>query len=151
MTVTRLATRLIQAARNKSLYEFVAINLLTTCYVQTISDLLEQLVATLLASSTLLESDNNSFQTCQQLGTSSANGTSCETFTRVQEETRVPGETRGVQLEAHPFDNYVTHTFWSWSLALISKLRKVIGSRFMRARRPGQMTSLSKGCILACM
>jgi hypothetical protein len=40
----------------------------------------------------------------------------------------------------HPFDNYVTHTFWSWSLALISKLRKVIGSRFMRARLPGQMT-----------
>jgi hypothetical protein len=21
----------------------------------------------------------------------------------------------------HPYDNYVTHTFWSWSLALISK------------------------------
>ena len=40
----------------------------------------------------------------------------------------------------HPFDNYVTHTFWSWSLALISKLRNVIGSRFMRARLPGQMT-----------
>ena len=40
----------------------------------------------------------------------------------------------------HPFDNYVTHTFWSWSLALISKLRKVIYSRFMRARLPGQMT-----------
>ena len=40
----------------------------------------------------------------------------------------------------HPFDNYVTHTFWSWSLALISKLRKVIGSRFTRARLPGQMT-----------
>jgi hypothetical protein len=36
----------------------------------------------------------------------------------------------------HPFDNYVTHTFWSWSLALISKLRKVIGSQFMRARLP---------------
>jgi hypothetical protein len=41
----------------------------------------------------------------------------------------------------HPFDNYVTHTFWSWSLALISKLRNVIGSRFfMRARLPGQMS-----------
>ena len=26
------------------------------------------------------------------------------------------------------FEYYVTHTFWSWSLALISKLRKVIGS-----------------------
>jgi hypothetical protein len=46
----------------------------------------------------------------------------------------------------HPFDDYVTHTFWSWSLALISKLRKVIGSRFTRARLAGQMTSLSKGC-----
>jgi hypothetical protein len=51
----------------------VAINLLTTCYVQTISDLLEQLVASLLASSTLLQDDSNLFQTCQQLGTSSAN------------------------------------------------------------------------------
>ena len=40
----------------------------------------------------------------------------------------------------HPFDNYVTHTFWSLSLGLISKLRKVSGSRFMRARLPGQMT-----------
>jgi hypothetical protein len=40
----------------------------------------------------------------------------------------------------HPFDDYVTHTFWSRSLALISKLRKVIGSQFMRARLPGQMT-----------
>jgi hypothetical protein len=48
----------------------------TTCYVQMISDLLEQLVASLLASSTLLQDDNNLFQTCQQLGTSSAN-TSC--------------------------------------------------------------------------
>jgi uncharacterized membrane protein YqaE (UPF0057 family) len=44
--------------------------------VQTISDLLEQLVASLLASSTLLQDDNNLFQTCQQLGTSNAN-TSC--------------------------------------------------------------------------
>jgi hypothetical protein len=41
-----------------------------------ISDLLEQLVATLLVSSTVLQDDNNLFQTCQQLGTSSAN-TSC--------------------------------------------------------------------------
>jgi hypothetical protein len=37
---------------------------------------LEQLVASLLASSTLLQDDSNLFQTCQQLGTSSAN-TSC--------------------------------------------------------------------------
>ena len=49
-------------------------------------------------------------------------------------------------------DNYVTHTFWSnfkfrggctfcsWSLALISKSRKVIGSQFMKARLPGKMT-----------
>jgi uncharacterized protein YaaN involved in tellurite resistance len=44
--------------------------------LQTISDLLEQLVASLLASSTSLQDDNNLFQTCQQLGTSSAN-TSC--------------------------------------------------------------------------
>jgi hypothetical protein len=36
--------------------------------MQTISDLLEQLVASLLASSTLLQDDNNLFQTCQQLG-----------------------------------------------------------------------------------
>jgi hypothetical protein len=56
-----------------SCYELVVMNLLTTCYVQTISELLEQLVASLLASSTLLQDDNNLFQTCQQLGTSSAN------------------------------------------------------------------------------
>jgi hypothetical protein len=42
--------------------------------LQTISDLLERLVANLLASSTLSQDDNNLFQTCQQLGT---------TFTRV--------------------------------------------------------------------
>ena len=47
--------------------------MITTCYVQTISDLLEQLVASLLASSTLLQDDNNLFQNCQSLGTSSAN------------------------------------------------------------------------------
>ncbi len=40
--------------------------------MQTISDLLEQLVASLLTSSTLLQDDNNLFKTCQQLGTSSA-------------------------------------------------------------------------------
>jgi hypothetical protein len=45
------------------------------------------------------------------------------------------------EFSIYPFDNYVTHTFWYWSLALISKLRKVIGSRFMRARLPGQMIS----------
>jgi hypothetical protein len=44
--------------------------------MQTISDLLEQLVASLLASSTLLQDDNNLFQTCQQLGISNVN-TSC--------------------------------------------------------------------------
>ena len=37
--------------------------MITTCYVQTISDLLEQLVASLLPSSTLLQDDNNLFQT----------------------------------------------------------------------------------------
>ena len=72
MTVTDLLqvvpTRLIQAVRSNKL--------LTTCYVKTISDLLEQLDVSLLASSTLLQDDNNLFQTCQQLGTSSAN-TSC--------------------------------------------------------------------------
>ena len=42
-----------------------------------------------------------------------------------------PPKTNVVFLDAiiHPFDNYVPHTFWSWNLALISKLRKVIGSR----------------------
>jgi hypothetical protein len=67
-------TRLIQVVRNKlSCYELVFINLLradirlvgTTCY------------KSLLASSNLFIQDyNNLFQTCQQLGTSSAN-TSC--------------------------------------------------------------------------
>ena len=50
-----------------SCYELVVINLLTTCYVQTVSDVLEQVVARLLA---LLQNDNNLFQTCQRLGTS---------------------------------------------------------------------------------
>jgi hypothetical protein len=38
-------------------------NLLTSCYVQTICDVLEQLVESLLVSSTLLEDDNNLIQT----------------------------------------------------------------------------------------
>jgi hypothetical protein len=57
MTVTDLRqvvpTGLIQAVFVTSCYELVVINLLTTCYVQTISDLLDQLVASLSASSTL--------------------------------------------------------------------------------------------------
>jgi hypothetical protein len=71
-----------------SCYELVVINLSTTCYVQTISDLLEQLVASLLASSALLQDDNNLFQPCQQLGTSSVKTsllTNCEIFTRVKD------------------------------------------------------------------
>jgi hypothetical protein len=57
--------------------------------MQTISDLLQQLVASLLASSILtilLQDDNNLFQTCQQLGTSSAKThlvDKLEIFTRV--------------------------------------------------------------------
>ena len=42
----------------------------------------EQLVANLLASSTLLQDDNNLFKTCQLLETSSA--TSCEIFTCIR-------------------------------------------------------------------
>jgi hypothetical protein len=42
--------------------------LLTTCYLQTILGWLEQLVASLLALQ-----DDNLFQTCQQLGTRDAN------------------------------------------------------------------------------
>ena len=77
MTVTDLLqvvpTKLKQAVRNKLLYEVVPINLLTPCYVQTISDFVGQLVASLLASSTLFQDDNNLFQTCPQFATSSAN------------------------------------------------------------------------------
>ena len=82
MTVTDLLqvvpTRLIQAVRNKLLRAccHLLVNNLLRTVLQTISELLEQLVASLLASSTLLQDDNNLFQTCQQLGTSSAN-TSC--------------------------------------------------------------------------
>ena len=58
MTVTDLLhvvpTRLLRDVR-----ACVVTHLLTTCSVQTISDLLEQLVASLLASSTLLQDDNN--------------------------------------------------------------------------------------------
>jgi hypothetical protein len=66
-----------------SCYELVVIDLLTTCYVQTISDFCwnNLLIASLLASSTLLQDDNNLFQTYQQLGTSSAN-TSCRQAVR---------------------------------------------------------------------
>jgi hypothetical protein len=69
MTVTDLlqvvSTRLIQAVRNK---------LLRACRHQLVNNLLRadyiRLVASLLASSILLQDDNNLFQTCQQLGTS---------------------------------------------------------------------------------
>ena len=66
---------------NKLRYELVVINLLTTCYLQMTSDLLEQLVESLLASSTLLQDDTNLFQTYQQLGTSIVN-TSCSEAVR---------------------------------------------------------------------
>ena len=56
-------TRLIQAVG----HELVVINLLPTCYVQTISNLLEQLVASLLGSSILLQDYDNMYQICQQL------------------------------------------------------------------------------------
>jgi hypothetical protein len=71
-----VSTRLIQVVRNK---------LLRACCHQLVNNLLRadeyirlvgQLVASLLASSTSLQDDNNLFQTYQQLGTSSAN-TSC--------------------------------------------------------------------------
>ncbi len=79
MTVTDLPqvvpTRLIQAVRNK---------VLQACCHQLVNNLLRAddirllgtLVASLLASSTMLQDDNNLFQTCQQLETSSPN-TSC--------------------------------------------------------------------------
>jgi hypothetical protein len=63
-------TRLIQAVSSQ-----VATSLLS------ISGLLE-LVASLLTPSTLLQDDNNLFQTCQQLGTSVLLK-SCKIFTRV--------------------------------------------------------------------
>jgi hypothetical protein len=63
--VKRLMT--VADVSGTSCYELVVINLLTTCYVQTVSDVLEQVVARLLA---LLQNDNNLFQTCQRLGTS---------------------------------------------------------------------------------
>ena len=47
----------------------------------------------------------------------------------------------------HPLNNYITHTFWPWSLAHISNLCKVIGSWFMRARLPGKFHNYRKGCI----
>ena len=66
MTVTGLlqvvSTRLMQAvSRHRLLYELVVIDLLTCYEAQTISEILEQLVASLLASSTLLLDDNNLF------------------------------------------------------------------------------------------
>jgi hypothetical protein len=70
--VTRLmtVTDLLQVVPTRlfvtSCYKLVITNLVT-CYVQTISDLLEQLVASLLTSSTLLQDDNNLFQTCYKM------------------------------------------------------------------------------------
>ena len=83
-----LVTRLMRPTHSQevghSLIQAVSKKLLRAyCYLlvvnfnkQTMSKLLEQLVASLLASSTLLQDDNNLLQTCQQLATSSAN-TSC--------------------------------------------------------------------------
>jgi hypothetical protein len=54
--------------------------------MQTISDLLEQLVASLLAPSTLLQDDNNLFQTCNNWETKQCEHillTSWEIFARV--------------------------------------------------------------------
>ena len=47
------------AVRSKSCYNLVSINLLTTCWVQSGNRLLEQLVISLLKSSTLLQVVNN--------------------------------------------------------------------------------------------
>jgi hypothetical protein len=62
----------------------------------------------------------------------------------VTSHQQVESRVESMATKIHPFDNYVTNMFWSWIL-IISKLRKVIGLRFMRARLPGQMTQLSKG------
>ena len=72
-------TQLIQAVRNKLLQaccrQFVN-NLLRANDISL--GLLEQLDASLLTSSTLLEDDNNLFQICQHLGTNSANTSCCQ-------------------------------------------------------------------------
>jgi hypothetical protein len=72
MTATDLLqvvpTSLIQAVRNKLLrvccHQLVTCRRCQTCW--------NKFAASLLASSTLLQDDDNLFQTCQQLGTSSA-------------------------------------------------------------------------------
>jgi hypothetical protein len=80
MTVTDLLqvvpTRLIQAVCNKLLYELVVINLLINNLLRA-DDI--RLVGTTccepvgLVNLVTIQDDNNLFQTCQQLGTSSAN------------------------------------------------------------------------------
>jgi hypothetical protein len=88
-------TRLIQAVRNK---------LLRACC--------HQFVTRLLASSTLLQDDNNLFRTCLQLGTSSANTScwqSCEIFTRVVKYFDVLKSVRFLK------DPYVLCTIIGWS------------------------------------
>jgi hypothetical protein len=87
--VPRRLTHAIYRLFVTSCYELVGINLLTTCDVEAISDLLEQLVASMLASSTLLQ-DDNLFQTCEQLTTGNKRCehislTSCEIFTRAED------------------------------------------------------------------
>jgi hypothetical protein len=78
------------------------------CNRALISDLLEQIVASLLASSTLLQDDNNLFQTCQQQGTSNAN-TSCwqgVRFLRVRMITSEQDEMKTIPLLGPGGDRY---------------------------------------------
>ena len=70
----------------KSCYELVVINSLTTCYVQTISDFLKQLVTSLLSLSVLLQDDNNSVPDLSTTGNKQCEQIllkSCVIFTRV--------------------------------------------------------------------
>ena len=77
MTVTDLLqvvpTRLIQAVRNKLLRACCHQHVNNLLRADDMSDLFEQLDGSLSASLTLLQDDNNLFQTCQHLETKRAN------------------------------------------------------------------------------
>ena len=80
--IVRLVTRLFQQGCYNHditiLLQPCVVNLVTSCCVMTVSDLLEQLVTSLIMPSSLLQVVNNLFQTCyNKSGTSSAN-TTCE-------------------------------------------------------------------------
>ena len=86
--IVRLVTRLFQRGCYNHditiLLQPCVVNLVTSCCIMTVSDLLEQLVIGLIMPSSLLQVANNLFQTCNnKSGTSSANTTCWQLVNRL--------------------------------------------------------------------